>query len=238
LNALEVKNLVKDYGNTKAVKGISFDIAEGEIFGLIGPNGAGKTTTLRLVATLLEITSGSIKVFGIDAVKDPAGVRKIISYLPEEAGAYKNLKGRQYLEFIANFFGDGKEKEEILRRGVQIAGLGQRLDDKIERYSKGMLRRLVVARALMVEPRLAILDEPTAGLDVLHAQEIRRIIKDFVRSGRAVLLSSHNMLEVEFLCDRVALISEGMIVERGTPQGLKERYKRPNLEEVFVEVVG
>lgn len=238
LNALEVNDLVKDYGNTKAVKGISFDIAEGEIFGLIGPNGAGKTTTLRLVATLLQITSGSIRVFGIDAAEDPAGVRKIISYLPEEAGAYKNLKGRQYLEFIANFFGDGKEKEEILRRGAQIAGLGQRLDDKIERYSKGMLRRLVVARALMVEPRLAILDEPTAGLDVLHAQEIRRIIKDFVRSGRAVLLSSHNMLEVEFLCDRIALINEGLIVERGTPQGLKERYRRPNLEEVFVEVVG
>lgn len=238
MKALEIFNLVKDYGSFRAVKGISFEVAEGEIFGLIGPNGAGKTTTLRLVATLLQITKGQIKVFGIDTAESPCEVRKIISYLPEEAGAYKNFRGKQYLEFIAGFFGNGKRREEIVRRGIQIADLGERINDKIDNYSKGMTRRLVIARALMVEPKLAILDEPTAGLDVLHAREIRTLIRNFSQKGGAVLLSSHNMLEVELLCDRVAFINEGAIVECGTPQALKEHYQKPNLEDIFSEVVG
>lgn len=233
---IEVKNLVKKYGSIEAVKGISFTIDQGEIFGLIGPNGAGKTTTLQVLATLLQITNGSVSLFGFDLEKHPEKIRKLISYLPEDAGAYKNLTGRQYLEFIAHFF-DPKNASEMIRKGIEIADLDLRIDDKVDTYSKGMKRRLLVGRALMNDPKLAILDEPTSGLDVRNAQEIRSIIKSCAKQGTIVLLSSHNMLEVEYLCERIALISDGLIVEEGKPKELKKKYSAENIEEVFMKVV-
>jgi ABC-2 type transport system ATP-binding protein len=237
MHAIEVKDLVKNYGKFRAVKGISFNVDEKEIFGLIGPNAAGKTTTLRVISTLLQINSGSVKVFGYDVAKESDKVRKIISYLPEDAGAYKNLTGKEYLEFIARFFGDGGKMKKMVEKGIEIANLGDRISDKVDTYSKGMTRKLLVGRALMIDPKLAILDEPTSGLDVINAQEIRKIIKNSVSNGRAVLLSSHNMLEVEFLCDRIALINDGKIVKSGTPTELKKKYDASNIEEVFTKVV-
>jgi len=235
--AVEVANLVKAFGSFQAVKGISFNVNEGEVFGLIGPNGAGKTTTLRVLSTLIEVTSGKINIFGQDLVKDAGEVRKRISYLPEDAGAYKNMTGREYLKFIAQFFHDLKDSRAMVEKGVAIAQLGERIDDKVDTYSKGMARKLLVARALMIDPKLAILDEPTSGLDVLNAQEIRKVIKKTVSEGTTVLLSSHNMLEVELMCDRIALIDNGKIVESGTPSELKRKYESSNIEEVFVRVV-
>ena len=232
----DVKDLVKKYGKVEAVKGISFTVNKGEIFGLIGPNGAGKTTTLRVVSTLLQIDGGSVEILGHDVEKESDLVRKFISYLPEDAGAYKNLSGRNYLQFISNFF-DAAQRKTFVERGIEIADLDKRIDDRVDTYSKGMMRRLLVGRALMIEPKLAVLDEPTSGLDVLNAQEIRRIIKDTARLGMAVLLSSHNMLEVEFLCDRIALISDGRIIEEGKPKDLMVKYKAANIEEVFTKVV-
>ncbi|HPD06644.1 MAG TPA: ABC transporter ATP-binding protein [Candidatus Bipolaricaulis sp.] len=237
MQAVEVRDLRKDYGAQKAVQGISFDVREGEIFGLIGPNGAGKTTTLRIVSTLLSMTSGSVRVFGHDVTTESDAVRRILSYLPEEAGAYRNLTGRAYLEFIARFFGNGEKVREMVERGVEIADLGERINDKISTLSKGMTRRLLVGRALMTDPKLAVLDEPTSGLDVINAREIRGIIRNSTKGGRAVLLSSHNMLEVELLCDRIALIHEGRIVEAGSPAELKGKYAAGNIEDVFAEVV-
>ncbi len=236
MTAVEVKNLVKNYRDVKAVKGINFNIDKGEIFGLIGPNGAGKTTTLRILSTLLTLTSGSVKILGFDLEKKPEEIRKIISYLPEDAGAYRNLTGKAYLEFIANFF-DHAESKKIVDRGIKIADLEDRINSKVDTYSKGMQRRLLVGRALMTEPKLAILDEPTSGLDVNNAQEIRNIIKKTAQSGTIVLLSSHNMLEVEYLCDRIALIEKGLIVEEGKPVDLMKKYKANNIEEVFTRVV-
>ncbi len=235
--AIIVDSVVKFYGKFQALDGISFEVQPGEIFGLIGPNGAGKTTTLRILSTLLRIDAGKAEIFGNDVAKQADSVRKIISYLPEDAGAYKNLTGREYLRFIAKFFVEGKALDEMLAQGVEIADLKERIDDKVEQYSKGMTRRLLVGRALMVEPRLAILDEPTSGLDVINAKEIRRIIKDYASGERAVLLSSHNMLEVEYLCDRVALINKGKIIEAGTPTELKRKHDAANIEDVFTKVV-
>jgi ABC-2 type transport system ATP-binding protein len=237
MKAVQVRELVKDYGNFRALKGISFEVNEGEVFGLIGPNGAGKTTALRTIATLLQITSGSITVFGYGLPKDAGEVRRIISYLPEEAGAYKNLTGIQYLNFIARFFGEGQKFQNMVRRGLEIANLGERINDKVDTYSKGMTRRLLVGRALMVDPKLAILDEPTSGLDVVNAQEVRKIINDSVKAGAAVLLSSHNMLEVELLCHRIALIDDGKIVASGTASELKNKYGAGNIEEAFVKAI-
>jgi ABC-2 type transport system ATP-binding protein len=234
--AVEVKNLVKKYGSFEAVKGISFDVNQGEIFGLIGPNAAGKTTVLRVISTLLTITSGSVNIMDLELSKKPDEIRKLISYLPEDAGAYKNLTGRRYLTFIANFF-DSKNTREMVQKGIEIADLDERIDDKVDTYSKGMKRRLLVGRALMINPKLAILDEPTSGLDVINAQEIRKIIKNTARKGTTVLLSSHNMLEVEYLCDQIALIAEGKIIEEGKPKSLMEKYHANNIEEVFTRVV-
>lgn len=236
MSAVEVKNLVKHYGKIEAVKGITFNVEQGEIFGLIGPNGAGKTTVLRIISTLLRITSGSVKIMGYDIEGDADKIRKIISYLPEDAGAYKNLSGRAYLQFIANFF-DIKQNQEMVDQGIQIADLNERIEDRVDTYSKGMMRRLLVGRALMTRPKLAILDEPTSGLDVINAQEIRKLVKDTAKSGATVLLSSHNMLEVEYLCERIALISEGKIVEEGKPRNLMDKYNANNIEEVFTKVV-
>lgn len=237
MTAIQVETLVKHYGTIEALKGISFNVDESEIFGLIGPNGAGKTTTLRIIATLLEITQGSVTVFGFDVNDKPQEVRKRISYLPEEAGAYKNFSGEEYLNFMAQFYTNGKNVKEMVERGIEISGLENRITDKVNTYSKGMTRKLLVARALMMKPKLAILDEPTSGLDVINSQEVRRIIKGFAKKGSTVLLSSHNMLEVEFLSDRVALIGDGHILDSGSPAELKERYNAPNLEDVFMEAV-
>jgi len=233
---IRVKNLVKKYGDFTAVNEISFEVKKREIFGLIGPNGAGKTTTLRILSTLLKVTDGRVTISGMDLEKESSEIRKIISYLPEDAGAYKNLTGRDYLEFIAEFFPD-KDTAETVKKGVIIADLGERIDDKVDTYSKGMKRRLLVGRAMMIDPKLAILDEPTSGLDVINAREIRQLIKDYARDGTTILLSSHNMLEVDFLCDRIALIGDGRIVEEGTPSALKKRYKASNIEDVFTRVV-
>ena len=234
--AVEVQNLKKNYGNFQALKDVSFSVHTGEVYGLIGPNGAGKTTTLRVLATLLQISAGSVQVLGIDVGKRPEEVRKVISYLPEEAGAYKNLTGRQYLQFIARFFAHGDAEHAMVARGMDIVRLAERIDDKVETYSKGMMRRLLVGRALMTNPRLAILDELTSGLDVINAQEIRRIVKTEAKAGTTFVVSSHNMLEVELLCDRLSLIHDGVIVETGTPTELKAKHHANNIEEVFMAV--
>ena len=238
--AVEAKSVVKVFGNIRALDGLSFSFGSGEIYGLIGPNGAGKTTALRVVSTLLLPTSGSVRVFGLDVVRDAGEVRRIITYLPEEAGAYPNLSGWEYLEFMAKFNSKSRDEvDRIVKEAAEICGLGERLNDKAKTYSKGMKRRLLVARALMTKPKLAVLDEPASGLDVLHAYHIREVIRRHVKeNGVTVLLSSHNMLEVEHLCDRVALLNRGRIVAEGRPQELKERFGGANLEEVFAKVVG
>ncbi|MBT8171448.1 ABC transporter ATP-binding protein [Candidatus Bathyarchaeota archaeon] len=238
--AVEAKNLVKDFGLVRALDGLSFNIEKGKIFGLIGLNGAGKTTALRIASTLLLPTSGTISIFGYDVVDDASEVRNLISYLPEEAGAYKNLSGFEYLKFMAKFITvDKTTVENLVKTAAEISGLGERLKDKVKGYSKGMKRRLLVARALMTKPKLAILDEPNSGLDVLHSVHVRTIIKQYAKEHNVtILLSSHNMLEVEYLCDRVALINKGKIVIEGSPAELKTKHNAVNLEEVFGEVVG
>ena len=236
-SVLEVRGLTKDYGKLRAVKGIDFDVRAGEIFALIGPNGAGKTTTLRVVATVLQPSAGTVTVAGRDLVRDAGEVRRIIAYLPEEAGAYKNMKGDAYLKFAAElFFDDGSQREAAVAVAREMTGLGERLSDKVGTYSKGMTRRLLLARTMMLEPTLAILDEPTSGLDVMNALEVRDVIRTFAQTGSGVLLSSHNMLEIEYLSDRVAIIHEGVIHEAGPPADLKAKYGAANLEEVFAEV--
>jgi len=238
--AVEANLLTKQFGQVRALDGISFNIKPGEIYGLIGPNGAGKTTTLRIVCTLIKPTTGTIKIFDQDVTKQPEKTRQIISYLPEESGAYPNLTGLEYLKFMAKLQSTPETNlKATIDEAVEICGLGDRLKDKAKTYSKGMKRRLLVARALMTHPKLAVLDEPASGLDVLYAYHIREIVKRYVKEhGVTVLLSSHNMLEVEYLCDRVALVNQGKLVVEGETKDLKTKYNSENLEEVFAKVVG
>jgi ABC-2 type transport system ATP-binding protein len=193
-----------------------------------------------MVCTLILPTSGSLDIFGLNAVKQAAEVRKIISYLPEESGAYPNLSGYEYLEFMAKFNKkEGVSVKDMVNEAASLTGLGDRLKDRAKTYSKGMKRRLLVARALMTHPKLAVLDEPASGLDVLHAYHVRELVKSYVKEhGLTVILSSHNMLEVEYLCNRVSLVNKGKIVVEGQPKELKTQYKSENLEEVFAKVVG
>jgi len=236
-DALVLKDVRKTYGQREAVHGVSLTIPEGEIFGLIGHNGAGKTTILRMISTILKITSGTIEVYGKDVATQPDEVRKLISYLPEDAGAYKDLTGRRYLTFIAEFFATGKERDEMVEKGIELSDLGDKIDYRIDTYSKGMMRRLLIARAIMTSPKLAILDEVTSGLDVINAYEIREVIRNIAKSGVTVIMSSHNMFEVDMLCDRVGMIDQGNLIEIGTPAELKEKYGKETLEEVFVTAV-
>jgi ABC-2 type transport system ATP-binding protein len=238
--AVEANLLTKQFGQVRALDGVSFNIKPGEIYGLIGPNGAGKTTTLRIICTLIKPTTGTIMIFDQDATKQPEKTRQIISYLPEESGAYPNLTGLEYLKFMAKLQSTPETNlKATIGEAVEICGLGDRLKDKAKTYSKGMKRRLLVARTLMTHPKLAVLDEPASGLDVLYAYHIREIIKRYVKEhGVTVLLSSHNMLEVEYLCNRVALVNKGKLVVEGEPKALKTKYNSENLEEVFAKVVG
>lgn len=236
-DALVLTDVRKTYGQREAVHGVSLTVKEGEVFGLIGHNGAGKTTILRMISTILKITSGTIQVYGKDVTKESDDVRELISYLPEDAGAYKDMTGRKYLTFIAEFFVSGKERDEMVEKGIALADLGDKIDYRIDTYSKGMMRRLLIARAIMTSPRLAILDEVTSGLDVINAYEIREVIRNISKTGVTIIMSSHNMFEVDMLCDRVGMIDQGNLIEIGTPEELKQKYGKDNLEEVFVAAV-
>lgn len=241
MSVLSVQGLTKSYKKgINAVEDVSFEIEKGEIFALIGPNGAGKTTTLRMISTLITPTAGDAFVNGHSVVKDAANVRKNITYLPDEAGAYKTMKGIDYLYFMAGLYADNREQaEKYVERAVDMCGLGERLEEKINGYSRGMIRKLLLSRAVMCRPALAILDEATSGLDVINALDIRKTIKRLCKEeGMSFLLSSHNMLEIEFMSDRVAIIAEGHIKEQGSIAQIKEHYGASNLEEVFEKVAG
>lgn len=236
---LEVKALSKMYKKgVYASEKVSFDVNAGEIFALIGPNGAGKTTTIRMISTLLSATEGDAVVAGHSIITEPGKVRENITYLPDEAGAYKTMTGKGYLEFMAGIYAKNKaDAKTYVERAIEMSGLGERINDKIGSYSRGMTRKLLLSRAVMSRPALAILDEPTSGLDILNAIEIRRMIKDLAKEGMSFLLSSHNMLEIEFVSDRVGIIAKGHLLEVGTAAELKEKYGAENLEEVFEAVV-
>jgi ABC-2 type transport system ATP-binding protein len=242
---LQVEGLVKVFpGGVEALRGISFMVERGEIFGLLGPNGAGKTTTFRIIATLLRPTRGRVLVDGVDVAENPLEARKRLVYVPEEVGGYRRLTGLEYLRFVVGAYlsasgSDGKAKE-VLREAVKLTGLPPEdlAKKKMGEYSKGMKRRVQVAWALAVKPRLAILDEPTSGLDVEASYELRRTIAEYAKKhGVTVLLSSHNMLEVQHLCDRVALMRRGRIIDTGTPRELIEKYDAVDLEDAYMKAV-
>lgn len=191
-----------------------------------------------MISTLLTATEGDAIVAGHSILTEPQKVRENITYLPDEAGAYKTMTGKGYLEFMAKIYAKNKDEvKTFVDRAIEMSELGERINDKIGSYSRGMTRKLLLSRAVMSRPALAILDEPTSGLDILNALEIRQMIKKLAGEGMSFLLSSHNMLEIEFVSDRVGIIAKGHLLEIGTAKELKEKYNANNLEEVFERVV-
>jgi len=236
--ALIVEDLVKIYGSSViGVNGVSFKVREGEIYALVGPNGSGKTTTLRIIATLIKPTRGRVLVYGVDAVKEPLKVRQMINYLPEEAGVYRDLTGLDFIRFMISTRFTGRKLEEAVAEALEIAGLGEFIRKPVRTYSKGMKRLLALSVVLASKPKLLLLDEPTTGLDVERSIQVRELVKKYNREyGVTVLLSSHNMLEVERLSHRVGVLYRGRLVEEGSSEELKAKYGASNLEEVFIKI--
>jgi len=236
---VEMVDVWKKYGRREVLRGVTLRISPGEIFCIVGPNGAGKTTALRIMATLAKPSSGSVRVLGVDVsrARDLSDVRRRINYLPEDADVYSRLTGYEYLRFFAELY--GLDVERAVEAGARISGLSvQDLSRRAGTYSKGMRRRLLIARALMTEPALAIMDEPTSGLDVFSSLHVREAIRDYSRSrGASVVFSSHNMLEVEYLCDRVAMINGGVVLGVGSVEDIKSATGSKSLEESFARLV-
>ena len=210
MNALEVKDIYKKIGKREIIKGISFSVKEGEIFGFLGPNGAGKTTTIRMMVGLITPTSGSIKIMGHDIQKDKVQALRNIGCIVENPDMYTDLTGMQNLRYYADFY-DNISKERI-NEVVEIIGLKDRINDKVKKYSLGMKQRLGLGQAILCNPKLLILDEPTNGLDPVGMHEFREIVKNIAKENKsAVFISSHILSEIEQVCDSYAVINEGVI---------------------------
>ncbi len=232
-------------GGVIALDGVDLEVREGEVVALVGPNGAGKTTTFRIMVGLLKPTSGRVVIDGVDVTRSPLEARKRVTYVPEEVGGYRQLTGLEHLRLMITLFmaargASKREVEEALEEAIRISGLTERdLRRRVSGYSKGMKRRLQVAWALAVHPRLAILDEPTSGLDVVASYKLRLTLREYARRhGVSILFSSHNMLEVEAIADRVYLIHRGRVIASGAPREIVEEAGTSNLEEAFVKLAG
>lgn len=233
--AIEVVNLVRDYANQRALNGISFQVAQDEIFGFLGPNGAGKTTTIKILTGQLRPTAGQARVMGHDVVTGREAIQPQIGVVFEFQNLYTELSARDNLNFAAHLYGVPKSRVlEIL----ELVHLNERADEAVKKYSNGMKQRLLIARALLHQPKVLFLDEPTRGLDPNLAREIRAFVRALPAQGVTVFLTTHYMEEADQLCNRVAILDQGQIVALDSPQHLKAKHQNGSLEDVFVELTG
>lgn len=237
---LVLNNVSKKFKKTTAVDSISFTVSPGEIVGLLGENGAGKTTTLRMISTMLKISSGEIIVNNINAAKDPEKVRKEIGILfGGDVGLYERLSGKENIKYFADLY--GMTKEESNKKIHELAksfGMEEYINNPVGKYSRGMKQKISIARSIVHTPSVMLFDEPTTGLDVSAS----RIVQDFIlkckEENKTILFSSHSMKEVEKLCDRVVIINKGKLLENCTISELKLKYNNDDLEEVFLQLIG
>ena len=242
---ITVKDLVKNYGSFEAVKGISFEVNEGEIFGLLGPNGAGKSTTLEIIETLRPKTSGKIMVDGLDLDKSPQEIKKIIGVQLQSSGYYPGLNLLQLIELFSGLYNQDVDPMELLEK----VNLKDKAKAKVKELSGGQKQRFSVATTLINKPRIIFLDEPTTGLDPQARRSLWELVRDIRNSGTTVIITTHYMDEAEYLCDRVAIIDAGKIIALDTPDQLIDKliasgFERPremklaNLEDVFINLTG
>ena len=249
MDAIVVKNLRRVYKSTEgiikrkvkevvAVEDVSFEIHQGELFGLLGPNGAGKTTSVKMLTTLLIPSGGSATILGMDVVKDAGKVRPRIGFIfGGERGLYWRLSGLDNLRYFASlYYVDNQVARKRIPELIELVGLQGREREKVEGYSRGMRQRLHIARALLHDPQVLFLDEPTMGLDPVGARELRTTVKNLQSANKTILLTTHYMFEANALCQRIAVINKGRIVALDTPERLKENVQ--DLSVVEVEVYG
>lgn len=226
---IEVQGLVRifnsrrDKTTTVALDGISFSVREGELFGVLGPNGAGKTTLVRILSTLLTPTAGRVTIDGVDVVLEPKAIRKRIGVVfGGERGLYDRLSARDNMRFSAELYGlSAREAPKKILALLEKVGLESKIDVRVETFSRGMKQRLHIARALLHDPDVIFLDEPSSGLDPVAARELRNLIRELKALGKTIILTTHYMFEADELCDRVAVISNGRILTLGTPESIK-----------------
>ncbi len=242
---ISVKNLVKNYGNFNAVKNISFDVYEGEIFGLLGPNGAGKSTTLEIIETLRDKTSGEIIVDGINLDTNPGAIKKIIGVQLQTSGFYPGLNLMELIQLFAGLYNQKVEPMEFLK----LVNLEDKAKNKFKELSGGQKQRFSIATTLINKPKIIFLDEPTTGLDPQARRNLWDLIKDIKRKGTTVIITTHYMDEAEQLCDRIAIMDEGKIISLNSPDKMIDElvatgFERPkqvklaNLEDVFIHLTG
>ncbi|MDR6643773.1 MULTISPECIES: ATP-binding cassette domain-containing protein [Luteibacter] len=236
---IEVKNLLKSFGEVHAVNGVSFTARDGEITGLLGPNGAGKTTTLRMLYTLMKPDAGEVLVDGVNAYDDALAVRRRLGVLPDARGLYKRLTASENIDYFGRLQGMAPEllarRREALIDALEMRDIAHR---RTEGFSQGQRVKTAIARALVHDPRNVLLDEPTNGLDVMATRAMRRFMRQLRDEGRCVLFSSHIMQEVAALCDRIVVIAHGRVVADETPAALLEQTGETSLEDAFVKIIG
>jgi ABC-2 type transport system ATP-binding protein len=237
--AISIDGLTKDYGDVRAVDGLTLTIPEAEVFGLLGPNGSGKTTTINCLTGLLKPNAGTVAVEGYDVQTQVREARGVMGVSPQETAVYPYLTGRENVELFGQLYAVPKAR----LRGrvdyvIEKVGLVDEAGGKVGRYSGGMKRRVSIAMALVADPKVVLLDEPTVGMD----PQSRRAIWDFVMElkdgGKTILLTTHYMEEAEEICDRVGVIDHGKLIELGTPPSLKSKYAAEDLEDVFIRLTG
>jgi ABC-2 type transport system ATP-binding protein len=248
---LKVENLYKNYGNIRAVDGISFEVKRGEVFGLLGPNGAGKSTTISIISTLLPPTEGEIFFEGESIFKNSKNLRQKLGIVPQDIALYPTLTGYENLRFWGNLYGlKGAELKERINEVADIIGLNERLKDKVKKYSGGMKRRLNIGAALLHKPDLLIMDEPTVGIDPQSRSHILDTVLKLSAQGMTIIYTTHYMEEAEELCSRICIMDEGKIIASGTKQELVELVKERtrinikldkitgNMPQIFKEIPG
>jgi ABC-2 type transport system ATP-binding protein len=239
-SSIELRSLVKMYGEKAAVEDVSLDVYGGEIFGFLGPNGAGKTTTIKAIVGLLRPTSGTVRVAGFDVQREPIPAKAASGYVPDEPNLYAKLTARELLRFVGDLYGvDPGQVERRSEELLRLFDLSQAADDTIDSYSHGMRQKTSLAAALVHDPRVLVLDEPTVGLDPKSARLIKDILRQLADRGAAVFLSTHILEIAERMCDRIGIINQGRLIAAGTMDELRDLGQgESRLEDIFLALTG
>jgi len=240
-SAVKLVNVFKRYSDITAVDNVNFEVKQGEIFGLLGPNGSGKSTTLKIILGLVKADSGSTNVLGVDAEEDSIAIKQQVGYVPETPHLYEFLTGIEYLDFIGDIYGmNPSEKKERIAEYLQALDLEGREGDMISGYSAGMKQKIAIIAALIHKPKLLLLDEPLTGLDPRSARIIKDLLHELASQGVTVIMSTHVLEIAQAMCNRIAIMFNGMLLALGNMKELRQKAKLPdsNLEDIFLKLTG
>ncbi|KGP74807.1 ABC transporter [Desulfosporosinus sp. Tol-M] len=238
---IKTNQLNKRYGSVPVVKDLNLEVKSGEIFGFLGPNGSGKTTTIKMLTGLLDPSEGEVFICGYDIKKQPTQAKALMAYVPEQPKLYNKLSAREFLKLISALYRVPKEiAKERAEQFLEMFVLEGRADELLEGYSHGMRQKVVLAAALIHQPKVILLDEPTVGLDPASARLLKDILQEMARQGAAVFISTHILEIAERMCHRVAILKEGLLIAQGSPEELRQRvgHGGESLEDIFLELTG